>query len=71
MDDEIVEEVRRIREQLVEETKTLTVEERRERSHSASGWFQRQIAKYRAWSEVENSSNRQETALPRTGLGEF
>lgn len=48
MNDEIVEEVRRIRKTLCEEAKELTHEQRREKAHSASHWVQQQIAERRA-----------------------
>ncbi len=60
MNDEIVEEVHRIRERLYEEMKSLTSEERIAKTRIASQNVRAQIAKRRAQKGVENSSNRHE-----------
>ena len=61
MNDEIIEEVHRIRECLYEETKMLTPDERRQKAHAASSWVQERIAEYRTRKNSEQSSERHST----------
>ena len=56
MNDEIVEEVRRIRKSLCEEAKELTPEQRREKAQAASNWVQQQIAERRTHAGMEKVS---------------
>ena len=53
MNDEIVDEIRKIRKSLCEEAKTMTTEQRREKARSASNWVQQQIAKLRTQCNAE------------------
>ena len=55
MNDEIVEEIRRIRKSLCEESKELTPEQRREKAHAASNWVQQQIEERRNQCETAGS----------------
>ncbi len=59
MNDEIVEEIHQIRERLYEETKEMTPEERRAKSHAASCWVQQQIAERRARKAAEKQAGQQ------------
>jgi hypothetical protein len=47
MNDEIVEETRRIRKSLYDEAKELTPEQRREKARAASAWVLQQLAERR------------------------
>ncbi len=61
MNDEIVDEIHRIRKQTYEETKNLTPQELVSYFHDSSKDVREQIAKRRARKGVENFSNRHET----------
>ncbi|MGL4944060.1 MAG: hypothetical protein ACRC46_12815 [Thermoguttaceae bacterium] len=45
--DEYVEEIHQIRARLYEESKSLTCEQRREKTHAASAWVRQRIAELR------------------------
>jgi len=55
MNDEIVEEVRRIRQSLYEEAKELTPEQRREKARAASDWVLQQITERRTSRSAERT----------------
>ena len=61
MKDEIVEEIRRIRKSLYEESKEMTYEQRREKAHAASNWIQQRIAECRAKSKSNETRERKTT----------
>lgn len=61
MNDEIVNEVRHIRERLYEETKNMTTEERREKTRAASQWIREQIAQRRVEKKLDSESTHRKT----------
>ena len=60
MNDEVMEEIRQIRERFYEESKNMTVEELRTQTRADSDWVMQRVAEYRARRSAETASNQQE-----------
>jgi len=60
MNDEIMEEIRQIRERFYEESKNMTVEELRTQTRADSDWVMQQVAEFRARRSAETASNQRE-----------
>ena len=60
MNDEIMDEIRQIRERLYEEEMNMTTEERIAKTRAASDWVMQQVAEFRARRSTETASNQRE-----------
>ena len=67
MNDEIMEEIRQIRERLYEEELNMTTEERIAKTRAASDWVMQQVAEFRARRSAGITSDQREAVGASNG----